>query len=55
MTNKITKIPPLRGTPQEQAEALRKHVNRMADEILCLLEEKDREIRKLRREVERNG
>ena len=55
MTNKITKIPPLRGTPQEQIEALRKDVNRMADEILSLLEERDREIKRLRQEVEENG
>ena len=55
MTNKITKIPPLKGTPSEQMETLRKHVNMMADEILRILEEKDREIERLRQEVERNG
>ena len=55
MTNRITKIPPLRGTPQEQIEDLRRHVNTMADEVLRMLEERDREIERLKREVERDG
>ena len=55
MANKITKIPPLRGAPQEQTEALRRYINGMIDEILCVLEEKDREIERLRKEMERNG
>ena len=55
MANKITKIPLLRGTSQEQIEALRKHINMMADEILQILEEKDREIARLKEMVEHNG
>ena len=55
MINRITKIPPLRGTPQEQTEALRRHMNTMADEVLRMLEERDREIERLKKEVERHG
>ena len=55
MTNKITKVPPLRGTSREQTEALRRHINTMADEILRMLEERDREVERLKKEVERNG
>ena len=55
MTNKITKIPPLRGTSQEQIEDLRRHINTMTDEILLMLEERDREIERLKKEVERDG
>ena len=55
MTNRITKIPPLRGTPREQTEEMRRHVKTMADEILHMLEERDREIERLKKEVERNG
>ena len=55
MANKITKVPPLRGASQEQIEALRRHINMMADEILRILEDKDREIAHLKEVVERDG
>lgn len=55
MTNKINKIPPLSGSPDAKAEQLRIHVNRIIDEVQILLGERDREIQRLRKEIERNG
>ena len=55
MTNKINKIPPLSGSPDAKAEQLRIHVNRIVDEVQILLGERDREILRLRKEIEKNG
>lgn len=55
MTNKINKIPPLSGSPDAKAEQLRIHVNRIIDEVQILLGERDREILRLRKEIEKNG
>ena len=54
VTNKINKIPPLSGTPDAKAEQLRIHVNRIIDEEQILLGERDREILRLRKEIEKN-
>ena len=55
MTNKINKIPPLSGSPDAKAEQLRIHVNRIVDEVQILLGERDREILRLRKEIEKYG
>lgn len=55
VTNKINKIPPLSGTPDAKAEQLRIHVNRIIDEVQLLLGERDREILRLRKEIEKYG
>ena len=55
VTNKINKIPPLSGSPDAKAEQRRIHVNRIIDEVQILLVERDREIERLRREIEKNG
>lgn len=55
METRINKIPPLSGTPDAKAEQLRTHMNRIVDEMGRLLAERDREIERLRREIEKNG
>jgi hypothetical protein len=55
METRINKIPPLSGSPDAQAEQLRNHVNRIIDEVQLLLGERDREILRLRKEIEKNG
>lgn len=52
MRNKITKIPPLSGGVQAQLDAIRRHVNTMADDLERALEAKDREIAELKRRLE---
>lgn len=52
MKNKITKIPPLSGGVQAQLDAIRRHVNTMADDVEKALEAKDREITELKRRLE---
>lgn len=52
MRNKITKIPPLSGGVQAQLDAIRRHVNTMADDVVKAFEEKDREIAELKRRLE---
>lgn len=52
MRNKITKIPPLSGGVQAQLDAIRRHVNTMADDVEKALEAKDREITELKRRLE---
>lgn len=52
MRNKITKIPPLSGGIQNQLDAIRRHVNTMADDVEKALEAKDREIAELKRRLE---
>ncbi len=54
MRNKITKIPPLSGGVQAQLDAIRRHVNTMADDVTHALEEKDKEIAELKRRLEEN-
>lgn len=54
MRNKITKIPPLSGGVQAQLDAIRRHVNTMADDVAHALEEKDKEIAELKRRLEEN-
>lgn len=53
--NKINKIPPLTGTTDAKTEQIRIHVNRIVDEMLILLAERDREIERLRREINNNA
>lgn len=55
MDKRINKIPPLSGTPDAKAEQLRIHVNRITDEIAGLLIQRDREIERLRREIEKHA
>ena len=55
MASKINKIPPLTGTPDAKAEQLRRHVNRVVDEVQQMLTERDREIERLRREIDSNA
>ena len=52
MRTKITKIPPLSGGVQAQLDAIRRHVNTMADDLERALEAKDREIAELKRRLE---
>jgi hypothetical protein len=52
LRNKITKIPPLSGGVQAQVDAIRRHVNTMADDVEKALEAKDREIAELKRRLE---
>jgi hypothetical protein len=47
---RLDKVPPLSGTPAEKTEKLREHVNRIVDEANRIIEAKDREIDKLRKE-----
>lgn len=54
METRINKIPPLSGTPDAKAEQLRTQMNRIVDELGRLLAERDREIERLRREIEKN-
>lgn len=55
MATKINKIPPLAGTPVNQADMIRAHVNRIVDEVEKALTERDREIERLRKEIKDNG
>jgi hypothetical protein len=50
----IQKIPQLTGGPVQQAAQLREHINRVVDEINRALQEKDREIERLRKETKTN-
>lgn len=54
MNIRINKIPPLSGTPDAKAEQMRIQVNRIIDEVQILLGERDREILRLRKEIEKN-
>lgn len=54
MNNKVNKIPPLAGSPDAKVEQVRRETNRIVDELLVLLVEKDREIERLRREIRDN-
>ena len=52
MDNRIDKIPPLTGSADAKTEQLRVHVNRIVDEVQRLLTGRDREIERLRKELE---
>ena len=52
MANRINPIPQLRG---ESVEKLREHVNRVVREVNEALEIRDREIEKLRKELQKDG
>lgn len=54
MNKRINKIPPISGSPDAKIEQIRVHANRIVDELLGLLAERDREIERLRREIENN-
>ena len=54
MDNRINKIPPLTGSTDAKVEQLRREINRMADEYIRLLSERDREIARLRKEIAKN-
>ena len=55
MKNKLSKVPPLRGTIQDQINQLRNHQNRIVDELIRALDAKDAEIERLRKETIRSG
>ena len=55
MKNKLSKIPPLKGTLQEQINQLRNHQNRLVDELQRALDAKDAEIERLRKETTGSG
>lgn len=51
MDKKINKIPPLSGTADAKAEQIRTHVNKIVDEFELLLSQRDREIERLKKEI----
>ena len=53
MKYKINKIPPLKGTQQEQMEEMRVRMNVMADEITRAMEALEREIEKAKKRGDR--
>lgn len=55
MKNKLSKVPPLRGTIQDQINQLRNHQNRIVDELIRALDAKDAEIERLRKETISSG
>lgn len=54
MAKLIQKIPQLVGTPAEQTAKLREHMNRVVDDVNRALQERDREIERLRKEITKN-
>lgn len=54
MAKLIEKIPHLTGNQAQQAAQLREQVNRVVADINQALQEKDREIERLRKEITRN-
>lgn len=50
MKNKLSKMPPLKGTPEEKIEQIRNNYNRTIDEMARAMEDLEREIARLRKE-----
>lgn len=50
MKTKLSKMPPLRGTPEEKTEQIRNYTNRLVEELIRAMEEQEREIERLRKE-----
>ena len=55
MKNRLTKVPPLSGTIQEQLNQLKNHQNKLVEELTRVLEEKDAEIDRMKKEIMRSG
>lgn len=51
MKTKLSKLPALKGTTQQQVEQLRNHYNRLIDELTRALDARDAEIERLRKEI----
>ena len=54
MERLIQKIPHLTGGPMQQAAQLREHITRVVAAVNRALQEKDREIERLRKEITKN-
>ena len=55
MKNRLTKVPPLSGTVQDQINQLKNHQNKLVEELTRVLEEKDAEIDRMKKEIMRSG
>lgn len=55
MKNRLTKVPPLSGTLQDQINQLKNHQNKLVEELTRVLEEKDAEIDRMKKEIMRSG
>lgn len=51
MKNKLSKVPVLRGSTQQQVDQLKNHMNTLVDELTRALDAKDAEIERLKKEV----
>lgn len=51
MKHKLSKIPVLRGSTQQQVDQLKNYMNTLVDELTRALDAKDAEIERLRKEV----
>jgi len=54
MAKLIQTIPQLTGAPAQQTAQLREHINRVVADVNRALQEKDREIERLRKEITKN-
>lgn len=55
MKNRLPKVPPLSGTLQDQINQLKNHQNMLVDILTRVLEEKDAEIDRMKKEIMRSG
>lgn len=51
MKNKLSKVPPLSGTVEQQLSQLRLHQNKLVEELTRALDAKDAEIDRLKKEM----
>lgn len=54
MKQKLSKVPVLRGSTQQQVDQLKNHMNTLVDELTRVLDAKDAEIERMRKEVRGN-
>lgn len=55
MKYRITKPAPLHGRTDDKCERLRLDISRLVDELVIALEGYEREMQRLRKEIERRG